>query len=313
MDHRPGRRLSFLPVSAPVARAGTGTPVYVAVGDSLSVGFQPGRGRTDHGYVDDLLGRARRTIPTLSVRKFGCPGETTRAMITGVDSGCSYAHGSQLDAAVAFLTNHSSDVAFITINIGVNDMLGRCMDFHTGILHRGCVVEMRPVLRHRLIHIIDALRAGRRAGRPDPRDDLSRPVPGLLGLVPHGRTLAKIAARGWRPFNRGLKNAYKDSGAVVANVARTFRVNDFQDTALVPGRGRLPLNVARTCLWTWFCTPRFFETPIRTGPATRRSDERSLGSFSPCSPERAGMPVAFGMGEAGLQLHTRSGRARSGL
>ena len=45
---------SFLPVSAPVARAGTGTPVYVAVGDSLSVGFQPGRGRTDHGYVDDL-------------------------------------------------------------------------------------------------------------------------------------------------------------------------------------------------------------------------------------------------------------------
>ena len=155
-------------------------------------------------------------------------------MITGVDSGCSYAHGSQLDAAVAFLTNHSSDVAFITINIGVNDMLGRCMDFHTGILHRGCVVEMRPVLRHRLIHIIDALRAAAGPDVPILGMTYHDPFLGFWGLVPHGRTLAKIAARGWRPFNRGLKNAYKDSGAVVANVARTFRVNDFQDTALVP-------------------------------------------------------------------------------
>jgi lysophospholipase L1-like esterase len=259
---------SLLPVGTPAARAGVGgDPVYVSVGDSLAVGYQPGRGRTDHGYVDDLLRRARRTIPTLTARKLGCPGETARAMITGVDSGCSYAHGSQLDAAVAFLTNHSSDVAFITIDVGVNDMLGRCMDFHTGILHRGCVVDMRPRLRHRLMHILDALRAAAGPGVPILGMTYHDPFLGFWGSVPHGRRLARIAARGWRPFNRGLKNAFEDSGAVVANVARTFRVNDFHDTAIVPGRGQLPVNVARTCLWTWFCTPKFFGDPHpnRTG------------------------------------------------
>ena len=182
-------------------------------------------------------------------------------MISGLDSGCSYAAGTQLDAAVAFLNNHSADVAFITIDIGVNDMLNRCMDFHTGILHRGCVVGMRPRLRQRLMHIIDALRAAAGPGVPILGMTYYDPFLGFWGLVPHGRELARIAARGWIPFNRGLTNAYEDSGAVVANVARTFRVNNFWDKVIVPGRGRLPLNVARTCRWTWFCTPRFFGDP----------------------------------------------------
>ena len=85
-------------------------------------------------------------------------------------------------------------MAFITINIGVNDMLGRCMDFHTGILHRGCVVEMRPVLRHRLIHIIDALRA---AAGPD--------VP-ILGMTYHDPFLGfwdwSRTAERWRRSRR---------------------------------------------------------------------------------------------------------------
>jgi lysophospholipase L1-like esterase len=254
--------LSLFATGVPVAQAGTGgTPVYVSLGDSLSVGYQPGRGRTDHGYVDELSRRVRRTIPTLAVRKFGCPGETTRAMITGLDSGCSYAAGTQLDAAVAFLNAHSSDVAFITIDVGVNDMINRCIDFHTGILHRGCVVEMRPGLRHRLMRIIHALRTAVGPGVPILGMTYHDPFLGFWGLVPRGRRLARTAAQGWRPFNHGLTNAYENSGAVVANVARTFRINDFWDTAIVPGRGRLPLNVARTCSWTWFCTPRSFGDP----------------------------------------------------
>ena len=253
--------LSLFTAGPPTARAAPGDPVYVSLGDSLSVGYQPGHGRTDDGYVDDLWRRARGTIPTLELRKFGCPGETTQSMITGVDSGCSYAAGTQLDAAVAYLNNHSSDVAFITIDVGVNDMLNRCMDFHTGILHRGCVVEMRPGLRHRLMRIIHALRTAVGPGVPILGMTYHDPFLGFWGLVPHGRRLARTAAQGWRPFNHGLTNAYENSGAVVANVARTFRVNDFWDTAIVPGRGRLPLNVARTCRWTWFCTPRSFGDP----------------------------------------------------
>jgi lysophospholipase L1-like esterase len=269
--------LSLFATGAPVVRAGTGgTPVYVSVGDSLSVGYQPGSGRTDHGYVDVLATRVRRTIPTLAVRKFGCPGETTRAMITGLDSGCSYAAGTQLDAAVAYLNAHSGDVAFITIDIGVNDMLNRCMDFHTGMLHRGCVVEMRPRLRHRLMHIVEALRAAVGPSVPILGMTYHDPFLGFWGLVPHGRELARRAARGWMPFNRGLTHAYEGSGAVVANVARTFRVNDFWDKVVVPGRGTLPLNVANTCLWTWFCTRRFFGDPH----PNRTGYEKIAGTFN---------------------------------
>ena len=49
-------------------------------------------------------------------------------MITGKNSLCHYAAGSQLDAAVAFLEAHPGQVAFITIDIGANDLVERCLD-----------------------------------------------------------------------------------------------------------------------------------------------------------------------------------------
>jgi lysophospholipase L1-like esterase len=253
--------LSLFAIAAPAAHAAPGDPIYVSVGDSLSVGYQPGRGRTDSGYVDELWSRVRLTMPRLELRKFGCPGETTQAMISGLDEGCEYAAGTQLDAAVKFLQNRSADVAFITIDIGVNDVLNRCMDFHTGILHRKCDRAFRPKLRHRLMHIVDDLRTAVGTDIPIVGMTYYDPFLGFWGLVAHGRRLAHVDARAWVPFNRGLRHAYVDAGAVVANVARTFRINDFGDTVFVQGRGPLPLNVARTCRWTWFCTRRFFGDP----------------------------------------------------
>ena len=29
----------------------------------------------------------------------------------------------------------------------------------------------------------------------------------------------------------------------------------------MPGRGEIPVNVANTCMWTWFCSSRFFGDP----------------------------------------------------
>ena len=40
-------------------------------------------------------------------------------------------------------------------------------------------------------------------------------------------------------------------------MAATFRIDDFKDTVMVRGRGRLPVNVALACKWTWFCSKRF--------------------------------------------------------
>jgi hypothetical protein len=89
---------------------------------------------------------------------------------------------------------------------------------------------------------------------------------------------ARTAQRGWAIFNAGLINAYEGAGAVVADVASTFRIDEFDETAVVDGR-RVPLNVARTCRWTWFCSEEFFGDPHANDTGYRkiaRTFERAL-------------------------------------
>ena len=80
------------------------------------------------------------------------------------------------------------------------------------------------------------------------------PFLGFWGLVPGGRALAHADQRAWAVFNAGLATAYGDAGVTVADVAATFRIDDFTHTVMVPGRGRIPVNVALACRWTWFCS-----------------------------------------------------------
>ena len=260
--------VAMLQGGVPAAHAGVGgTVFYLSLGDSLSQGHQPGRGNTTNGYVDDLWRNVQQLIPTLSLRKLGCIGETTGAMITGTNSHCHYAAGSQLKAAVAFLDAHPGQVAFITIDIGANDVFDRCLDPNTFLLDKACADDQRPRLLARLTTIVDAL--GVAAGPSVPIVGMTYydPLLGLWGLVPGGRALARADQRVWTAFNAGLTATYAGAGATVANVAATFRMHDSTHFVVVPGRGRLPVNVADTCRWTWFCSPRFAGDPHanRTG------------------------------------------------
>ena len=47
--------VSMLQGGIPAAHAGGGETFYLALGTSLTVGYQPGQGRTTDGYVDDLF------------------------------------------------------------------------------------------------------------------------------------------------------------------------------------------------------------------------------------------------------------------
>ena len=243
-------------IPAASAGGGTGTASYLALGDSVAFGFQPGRGKTN-GYVGRLWRDIREEIPALRLRNVSCPGETSRSLISGKHSSCHYAAGSQLDAAVSFLEAHPGEVAFITIDIGGNDLVNRCLDWDIGLLEKACVVDQRPRLQARLTRIVDALTAAG-PGVPIVGMTYYNPLLGLWGLVPGGRALARADQRAWAAFNAGLATAYADAGATVADVAATFRIDDFKDTVMVRGRGRLPVNVALACKWTWFCSKRFF-------------------------------------------------------
>jgi lysophospholipase L1-like esterase len=242
----------------PAARAG-GEMFYLALGTSLAVGFQPNHGETAKGYVDVLRERMQAQIPGLSLRNLGCPGETSHSMIAGTHPRCRYPEGSQLDAAVAFLEAHPGQVAFITVEVGANDLLAACLR-DTLRIDRSCAAALLPRLQTRLTRIVDAL-ATAAPDVPIVGMTYYDPFLGLWGLVPGGRALARADQRVWSQLNTTFTTAYEDAGATVADVAATFQVDDFTDTVVVPGRGELPVNVANACRWTWFCSPRYAGDP----------------------------------------------------
>jgi hypothetical protein len=249
------------------AHAGNGgtASYYLALGTSLAVGYQPGKGETPRGYVDDLWRSIRQQIPTLTLRNVGCPGETTPSMITGKHSLCHYAAGSQLDAAVSFLEAHPGQVAFITIDVGAQELVDRCLD-PTGLIDHACAIDLRPGMQARLTRIVDALSTAA-PGVPIVGMKYYDPFLGVWGLLPKGHALARADQRAWAVLNTGLTAAYGRAGAVVADVAGTFRIHDFKQTVVVRGQGRIPVNVALDCRWTWFCSNKSLGDPHpnRTG------------------------------------------------
>jgi len=321
------RRLSFTVVAAtlivlmhqggiPAASAaggGTGTISYLALGDSVAFGFQPGRGETN-GYVGRLWRRIRQEIPALRLRNVSCPGETSRSMITGEHSRCHYAAGSQLDAAVSFLEAHPGEVAFITIDIGANDLVARCLDWDTGLLDKACVVDQRPRLQTRLTRIVDALTAAG-PGVPIVGMTYYNPLLGLWGLVPGGRALARADQRAWAvltPGSRGLTSTpgprwrtwRRPSGSTTSRTP-SWCVAAVGSPSTSPspasGRGSARRDSSPTC--------------TRTGRATGRSRARSTGSSRFCC--RNGVPALPsgrwpGDGQSEVSLRTATG-ASAGL
>ncbi|MEP6759487.1 MAG: SGNH/GDSL hydrolase family protein [Actinomycetota bacterium] len=253
--------ISTMQVGIPAAHADgrATTSYYLALGDSMAAGFQPNTGLT-RGYVGRVWGHFRRQIPGLSLRNLGCPGETTHSLITGKHSPCTYGAGSQLDAAISFLGAHAGAVSFVTITVGVNDLVEHCLNGRTGRMERACAVDIRPGVKSRLTTIVDAL-ATAAPGVPVVGMTYHDPFLGLWGLVPGGFKLARADHRAMTVLNAGLASGYGDAGLKVADVAETFQTDDFTDTVIVPGRGRLPVNVAHACGWTWFCTAKYFFDP----------------------------------------------------
>jgi hypothetical protein len=237
-------------------------PFYLASGTPSR--RLPSGERRHARYVDGLWRTVREHSPDLALKKLGCPGESSASMISGKDSLCDYAAESQLDAAVRFLERNPDGVSFITIDVGANDVVDACLDFDTGLLHRACVIDLLPRLSTRITEILDALRAA--AGPDVPILGMNYHVPflGLWGLVPGG-VIWRGSTREPSRCERRSRDVYGDAGVTVADVARTYQTDNFTGTVVVRDRGRLPVNVALACRWTWFCSDRSFGDPIRTG------------------------------------------------
>ena len=227
---------------------------YVALGDSLSQGVQPDMAgtsvETGQGYANQLYALLRPAHPGLRLVKLGCPGETTATMIHG--GICRYAGGSQLAAAVAFLSAHRGHVFLVTIDIGANDPedCGSRLSLHA---LSSCVGTDIPDAISNLDSILARLRA---AAGPDVRIvGMSYYLPALAewrsGMG--GEAIAWAGEKLAVAYNDLLDRAYAASGDRVANVFGAFDTSDFGNKMAVPGIGTVPRNVALICRWTWEC------------------------------------------------------------
>jgi lysophospholipase L1-like esterase len=229
---------------------------YVALGDSLSQGVQPDAAgtsvETGQGYADQLYAMLRGGQAALKLVKLGCPGETTATMIHG--GICRYRGGSQLAAAVAFLSAHRGHLYLVTIDIGANDP----EDCGSGGVSlrtlTTCIGTDIPDAVSNLDTILTRLRA---AAGPSVRIvGMSYYLPALAewrdGLA--GQAVAWVGERLAAGYKDLLDNAYAKSDVRVANVFGAFDTSDFGNRETVPGVGTVPRNVALICRWTWECT-----------------------------------------------------------
>jgi lysophospholipase L1-like esterase len=132
---------SLFAVAVVVALPGTAAGVgqkgpqsyYLALGDSIAYGYQPGKGggpgAFDTGYVDPFAAHLRKLSPKIQVVNYGCPGESS---VTFTKGGCPALRegpkphdpfrGAQLKAALSFLKAHKGQVSPITLTLWGNDL-----------------------------------------------------------------------------------------------------------------------------------------------------------------------------------------------
>jgi lysophospholipase L1-like esterase len=238
---------------------GTASPAvpatyYLALGDSLSQGVQPDAAgtsvETEQGYANQLYAMLLPAHPGLHLVKLGCPGETTATMIRG--GICRYAGGSQLAAAVDFLSAHRGHVFLVTIDIGANDPEDCGSKLSLSALS-ACVGTDIPDAITNLKSILAKLRA---AAGPGVRFiGMSYYLPALAewrnGMP--GQAIAWLSEKLAAGYNDLLDRAYAASGVKVADVFGAFDTSDFGNKTAVPGIGTVPRNVALICRWTWEC------------------------------------------------------------
>jgi lysophospholipase L1-like esterase len=240
---------------------------YVSLGDSLAAGYQPdkktGDGHvSDDAYTDQIYQRIKGHIKNLEHEKLGCPGETSAGLIGDAPSFCTayyeekYGESNQLDAAVAFLTDEANadKIAFITINIGANDISQCGTDPY-------CVANaLNPELTTSIPQNLNTALAALQAAAPGvPIIGLNYYNPNLYyWLVPYHNGM-----EGWQwaeltndivlGLDQALKATYGldiPSVRVPVPVADITAAFDTEDFTL---EGGVPHNVKVICRLTWMC------------------------------------------------------------
>ncbi len=227
------------------AGAAAPTEYYVALGDSLAAGV--GASTYAQSYVNLVYTHELATFPGLVQENLSCSGATTTSLIEG--PGCSYSTGTQLGDAEAFLRAHQGQVAFVTIDIGANDVDG-CVSGSS--INETCFLDGLAAVQANVPTILQGLEAA----------DPGVRIVGMTYYDPFlaawlegssGQTLAQESVVAANELNDSLTTAYDNAHAATADVASAFATADFDLTGSYDNM-TLPQNVANVCNWTLMCT-----------------------------------------------------------
>ncbi len=246
-----------MPIAATAARA---PMYYVSLGDSYSVGYQPGLGSTP-GYTVYVAKKTRLTLVN-----FGCGGATTTSIIAVV--GCPdplphttgavlYPTTTQAAAAEAFLTAHRGHIGLITVTISGNDVTS-CAGQANPV---SCVGTAVTGISTNVTNLATALRTA--AGPGVPIIGLTYPDV-ILGSYVYPTqppttaqvSLAKLSVVAFKALiNPALVKAYASAGGKLVDVtAATGAYTSLTRTVRYPPYGTIPAPVASVCTLTWFCS-----------------------------------------------------------
>lgn len=216
---------------------------YLALGDSLAAGYQPGQGDDKTGgYVGQVAASLQAPLTNLA-----CSGETTSSYLGKTANRC-YPGSSQEAAAVAFLDAHAGTAGVITIDVGANDIDG-CVP--GGQLDLKCIGNGLGTVGTNLPAILSTLRQHAPTSRIVV---LNYYNPFLAAYLQSStRTVAILSMPLANVLNGIIGISAASVGGRTANVAGIFQSDNIWTRTTLPGVGSVPTNVALICSWTWMC------------------------------------------------------------
>ena len=242
-------RPSATPPPLPAAAANA-TGWYLALGDSLAAGYQPGQGDDKTGgYVGGVLDAVSTITPKTTLVNVACSGETVVTMVLG--GRCAYDEGTQLAQAVEFLHAHRRTTRLVTIDIGANDVQ-RCVSRSPLGIDVACIQQGLGDVQRLLPQVLAQLHAA----APGARFVVANYYNPFLAAYlagPAGQAIAQQSVGLQAMLNTIIAGAAASVGAEVADVATAFRSTDASLVNVPALGGMVPTNVATICGWTWMC------------------------------------------------------------
>ncbi len=235
---------------APPAASSHAMGWYLALGDSLAAGYQPGQGDDPTGgYVGGVLEAVRAETAKTKLVNVACSGETVVTMVRG--GRCDYDEGTQLAQALEFLHAHRRTTRLVTIDIGANDVQ-RCVSRTPLAIDFACIQAGLGDVQRLLPQVLAQLHAAA-PGAHIVVANYYNPFLAAYLTGAAGQAVAQQSVALQAALNAVIAGSAASVGADVADVSTAFR-STVTAPVLVPELGgTVPTNVATICAWTWMC------------------------------------------------------------